>query len=189
MRRGDAVGVREGDADQPLSRRRTRVQADGAAVRAVAHAHGAHARLARQPHRQPVGVIRHHDAQPAVAMDLRRAGPGEVVANGRPRLHRAGLQPVEVMRQPRDAVRVHAPQAGLHQRVGHAARVGFGHAHGLQAGAAPDAQGVSGAVDEVGYVVAHGFLSGLAGGSEDGHKRNLSYITAPSDHGTNSCWP
>ena len=121
VRHGDAVGVREGHPDQAFARR-SRAYSPIApqceelltptAPMPLSRASSIASRFARW---------RDDDAVALVAFDLRGARPGRVTRS-RPRLDRAARQAVEVVRQPRDAMRVDAPQAGLHEAGGDAAR-------------------------------------------------------------------
>ena len=136
-RRGDGIRMREGDADQALARRRAAIQAHGAAVRRIADADGRDARLARKFDGKRIGAVRHHNALPLSAMQLRGAGAGTFNTYVRLRQDGALRDAVQVMRQPRDAVGINAPQAGLRQAGREAARIIVGKALHAQAIVAP----------------------------------------------------
>ncbi|MNT32141.1 hypothetical protein D3C72_1680070 [compost metagenome] len=118
--------MREGNADEPLGGSRPAVQADGAAVRGIADAHRGHAGAFGEVYRQRVGPMGHHDALPLAAMHLSSARAGALDSDVGARLDGPVRDPVQIVRQARDAVRIDPPKAGLGQALGQAARVRLG---------------------------------------------------------------
>jgi hypothetical protein len=134
----------EGQADTALARRGAGVQPDRAAVRRVLHAHRADALLASDAHRLGHRAVADDDAVALIGFDERRGRAGAIDRDARPCPDRPVRQAVEVVRQQRHAVRVDAPEAGLHQARGQQRRILLGHAGGGKAARGPRAQGGSG---------------------------------------------
>ena len=93
-----------------------------------AHADRRNAVHLRAPDRLFRRELRQHMADAVMAVDDRQRAGIDHEFGCRHRIHHLVAQPVEVPAQPQHAVRLVAPQVGLHQRVGNQPRILFRHA-------------------------------------------------------------